>query len=264
MPRRGASNAVGYYGAISEWFDQELVEHAAKTLSHCSFVLIGGNDAGVGLARIEKLPNVRLLGEKPYAELPKYLHAFDVCIIPFKLGKLMEATNPVKFYEYISAGKPVVSVMLPELFPYREHLYLADSKEDFVAKISLALQERDAGARQKRIQLAKANTWENRYQDFRAALDGLYPKVSIILVTYNNLDLTKLCIASIYAKSQYPNFEVVVVDNNSQDGTPQYLRELAARHDNVKFVLNTDNRGFAGGNNQGLARRRRVRGPAEQ
>jgi GT2 family glycosyltransferase/glycosyltransferase involved in cell wall biosynthesis len=244
---------IGYYGAISEWFDQELVAHAARKLNYCSFVLIGGNDAGGSLATLEQCPNVRLLGEQPYAQLPKYLHSFDVCIIPFQLRKLMEATNPVKFYEYISAGKPVVSVMLPELFPYRDHLYLADGKDDFVAKIEQALNERDDSIRQGRIALARDNTWEKRYQAFRDAVDALFPRVSIIVITFGNLDLTRRCIDSIFAKSQYPNFEVIIVDNASTDGTPEYLRDLAARNASVKIILNQDNKGFAAANNQGLA-----------
>ena len=57
------------------------------------------------------LKNVHLLGEQPYAVLPSYLHQFDVACIPFLRNSLTEATNPVKFYEYLSAGKPVVSTI---------------------------------------------------------------------------------------------------------------------------------------------------------
>jgi glycosyltransferase involved in cell wall biosynthesis len=153
---------IGYYGALSEWFDAELIEHAAKTKKDWNFILIGGNDSGINLSALKKLPNVRLLGEKPYSELPKYLYWFDVCLIPFKLSKLTEATNPVKFYEYMSSGKPVVSVRLPELFPVADYLYLANDKEDFIRKIEAALEENYSELRERRVAFAKENTWEKR------------------------------------------------------------------------------------------------------
>jgi glycosyltransferase involved in cell wall biosynthesis len=107
---------------------------------------------------------VHFLGEKPYSELPKYLYWFDVCIIPFKLTPLIEATHPVKFYEYLSSGKPVVSAKLPELLPYNDLCYLADSKEDFLNKIEIGLKEDNLETKRKRIEFAKSNTWDDRYE----------------------------------------------------------------------------------------------------
>lgn len=243
---------IGYYGAISEWFDIEIIEYAANARKDWNFILIGGNDSGIDLSVLKKLPNIKLLGEKPYSELPRYLYWFDVCLIPFKLNKLTEATNPVKFYEYISSGKPVVSVRLPELLLMGDCLYLADGKEDFVKKIAAALEENNNGIRQRRIELARNNTWDKRYETFKGAIDKLYPKVSIIIVTYNNLELTKACIDSIYSNSRYPEFDLIIVDNNSQDGTQKYLTEISANHKNIKLILNNDNKGFAPANNQGI------------
>jgi GT2 family glycosyltransferase/glycosyltransferase involved in cell wall biosynthesis len=76
-------------------------------------------------------------------------------------------------------------------------------------------------------------------------------KASLIILTYNNLDYTRLCLDSIYARTRYPDFEVILVDNASQDETPEFLREFAQRHANVRLVLNQTNQGFARGNNQG-------------
>jgi GT2 family glycosyltransferase len=72
-------------------------------------------------------------------------------------------------------------------------------------------------------------------------------------VTYYNLDYTKLCIDSVFRNTLYPNFELIVVDNASSDGTPEYLQQLAADHENVKVILNDRNLGFARANNQGVA-----------
>ncbi len=79
------------------------------------------------------------------------------------------------------------------------------------------------------------------------------PKASIIILTYNNLKYTRMCLESIYEKTSEPSFEVVLVDNASLDGTPQYLQEFASTHENVRLVLNPVNQGFARGNNTGAA-----------
>lgn len=78
------------------------------------------------------------------------------------------------------------------------------------------------------------------------------PKVSIVVVTYNNLDFTRACLASLDAHSQYEHMEIIVVDNASGDGTPAFLSEWVANGQNRKLILNEDNRGFAAANNQGL------------
>jgi glycosyltransferase involved in cell wall biosynthesis len=113
---------IGYYGAISDWFDIELVEYVATQRPNWNFVLIGST-LGCNTVQVEKLQNVYFLGEKPYNSLPGYLYYFDVCIIPFKIIPLTLATNPVKFYEFLSCGKPVVAVCLPELEPYKNLCY---------------------------------------------------------------------------------------------------------------------------------------------
>ncbi len=94
---------VGYYGAIAHWFDVEKVCYVAAHLPECDIVLIG--EVTEGKDQLEKCSNIQLIGELPYTKLPDYLKTFDVCIIPFDTKTdLIKATNPVKFYEYLSAG----------------------------------------------------------------------------------------------------------------------------------------------------------------
>lgn len=84
-------------------------------------------------------------------------------------------------------------------------------------------------------------------------LDGALPQpaASIVVLTYNQLDVTRLCVDSLFRHTR--DFELIVVDNASGDGTVDYLQHLASRHPNVKIILNDQNRGFAGGCNQGIA-----------
>jgi cyclopropane fatty-acyl-phospholipid synthase-like methyltransferase/glycosyltransferase involved in cell wall biosynthesis len=164
---------IGYYGAISDWFDMQIVAHCATAHPDWHFVLIGAT-FGADLMPVKDLANVHFLGEKKYAELPGYLAYFDVCTIPFKVIPLTLATNPVKFYEYMSAGKPVVSVALPELLPYRDDCYLADDAYQFDLLLQQALAEKDNPHKiERRQQLARENSWDSRAEAIVAAMRNL-------------------------------------------------------------------------------------------
>jgi len=241
---------IGYYGAIAEWFDIDLVEECARHYETYHFVLIG-HISDLDIKGISGLTNVHFLKEIPYKKLPLYLNSFDVCLIPFKLNKLTKATNPVKFYEYLSAGKPVVTVALPELLEFRDNCYFSHSRQDFINNIEKAVNENNGKIHQ-RIQLAKANSWDLRVNQIKEKIVDLYPLVSIIIVTYNNIKYTKECISSIYKYSRYPRFELIVVDNNSSDGSVEFLDELTVKKDNFHLIKNNANLGFAKANNMGL------------
>jgi GT2 family glycosyltransferase len=243
---------VGYFGAIADWFDVDLMTRLARERPHYQFVLLGGV-FGVDVRGLDALPNVSLLGQQPYADMPEYLHHFDVCLIPFRINPITQATDPVKLYEYLAAGKPVVSVALPELEPCREHVYLAASADDFLAQVDAAVAERDPARAERRRQFAAANTWAARYETIHNAVVRAVPSASIIIVTHDNLALTRLCLESVLRNTPYPACEVLVVDNASTDGTPEFLQALAAHHPDVRVILNSQNLGFARANNQALA-----------
>jgi GT2 family glycosyltransferase/glycosyltransferase involved in cell wall biosynthesis len=246
---------IGYYGAIAEWFDQDLVEAIARRFPDC-YVLLVGADTVNAQRKLGAIPNVRFIGEVAYSELPSYLHGFDVCLLPFKVIPLTLATNPVKVYEYLSAGKPVVSVDLPEMKQFGNLVRLAQDTNGFLACVADVLDSADirekAGDRQA---FAKEQTWAHRVDALiaNAETKGKDPKVSVIVVTYNNLDLTRACLASLDEYTDYMPLEIIVVDNASADGSKAYLSEWVAGAPNRKLILNDDNRGFAAANNQGLA-----------
>lgn len=244
---------IGYYGAIAEWFDVGLMAQVAQAFQECAVVLIGADTIGAQ-KKLASCKNVSFLGEIPYKELPCYAHAFDVCLLPFKVIPLTLATNPVKVYEYLSMGKPVVSTGLPEVREMGTVCAVANDANEFLSLVRECLdQPGDADERQV---FAKAQTWAHRAKDLIDVSEDHKndPWVSVVVVTYNNLDLTKQCLASLDAYSDYPNLEVIVVDNASSDGSPEWLQQWgAAEGRNRKVILNADNRGFAAGNNLGLA-----------
>ena len=246
---------IGYYGAIAEWFDLDLVKALATGNPDCLILLVGNDTVGASTF-FASLGNVALTGEVPYGQLPYYLYAFDVCLLPFKVIPLTLATNPVKVYEYLAAGKPVVCVDLPEVEQFGEAVYKAGSSDDFVAKVKIALQPdaMSAGRQAMRREFASVQTWDRRIEEMGWAIQDLtMPKVSVIVLTYNNLDFTKACLASLIERTDYGNLEIIVVDNASADDTPDFLRTFERTHSGVKIILNDQNLGFAAGNNVGLA-----------
>ncbi|HYK04769.1 MAG TPA: glycosyltransferase [Thermoanaerobaculia bacterium] len=240
---------AGYFGAIAPWFDVALLAKVAEARPGYSFVIIGGV-FDVDVAPLKALPNVQFLGQQPYALMPAYLRDFDACMIPFVVNEITAATDPVKFYEYLSLGKPVVSTHMPELEPYRELLYLADDAGDFLEKLDRAVAEDDEGLRARRVALARANTWIARAETMRLAIREAHPKVSIVIVSYNNQELTRLCLDSVLRSSMHPNVELIVVDNASSDSSAEMLEAL--RDERVRVLLNRENSGFAAANNQAL------------
>lgn len=245
---------IGYYGAVSHWFAWEKVCYLAKRFTDCDIVIVG--DVTDYKKQLEQYSNIELLGEKSYSELPSYLVDFDVCLIPFDTSTdLIKATNPVKFYEYLSAGKKVVATDIPELEPYRDKfVYMSNDDEKFAEYVRLCLEGEDSLEDEEAcISFAKENDWQKRYEAFEKSCSECMPKVSIIVLTYNNLNYNIDCIDSILSKTAYANYELIIVDNQSTDGTVEYLKRLEEKKiSNVKIVFNDNNDGFAGGNNHGI------------
>lgn len=244
-------SVIGYYGAISDWFDVEMIRSAAVARPDWQFVLIGST-YGADVRPLKHLKNVHLLGEQPYDILPRYLERFDVACIPFLITPLTMATNPVKFYEYLSAGKPVVSVELPELEPYREFYYPARNHEDFILQIEEALLEDSPEQAERRVDFARYQTWQMRYRALDEAVRRLYGKAAIVIVSYNNFKYLQMCLDSIWAKTIYPNYEVIVVDNGSESEVIEYLEAAQQNEPRIKVIFNGDNLGFSVANNIGI------------
>ncbi len=166
-PRAGGGRrVVGYYGAISDWFDVGLVAELARKRPEWDFLLVGST-YGANVSPLAGLANVTLAGEKPYAELPEWLGRMDVCIIPFQRMPLTEATNPVKVYEMFAAGRPVVSVPIPEVAALAPLVRLASDAEGFAREIEGAFG--DGGAEARRA-FAREQTWEKRYEELQGYL----------------------------------------------------------------------------------------------
>ena len=253
--RPTAPPTVGYYGAIADWFDAPLVAELARLRPEWRFLLVGSTYT-CDTTPLLGCRNVTLAGEQPYAELPDWIERMDVLLIPFRRTPLTEATNPVKFYEIMAAGKPLVSVPLPELAAHADLVAFAESAQQFAARIEELLGAESERAAQSRRDFARGHTWAARADALEGEVQRSFPLASVVVVTFNNLPLTQACLASVLERTEWPAFEVIVVDNGSTDGTPAYLRGLAEADERVRVILNPDNRGFAAANNQGLGQAR--------
>ncbi|HEV2459376.1 MAG TPA: glycosyltransferase, partial [Ktedonobacterales bacterium] len=164
----------GYSGAMAEWLDFDLVEHAAETLPDYQFVLIGPDFDGLTMQRagIDAYPNIHWLGPKQYAELPRYLACFDVATLPFKVSEASNAMSPITLFEYMAGGRPIVTADLAECRKYPVVL-TAGSHEQWVARLQEALRllHDDAHLAELR-RTAEENTWTARAWTEIQALDA--------------------------------------------------------------------------------------------
>jgi glycosyltransferase involved in cell wall biosynthesis len=128
---------VGYAGKMQEMFDVALMSHVIEGLPDVSFVFIGQQLNPEWMRPLWRYPNAHYLGDKPYDQLPSYLAAFDVCIIPYdRAGQ--HGGDPIKFYEYLAIGKPVVTTEIGGVGVFREYpqVRLPDDPDAFLAAVN--------------------------------------------------------------------------------------------------------------------------------
>lgn len=128
---------LGYFGLIAQdWVDVDLLVHVAKAMPHASIVMIG--KATMDLSALRAMPNVHILGHRPYQSLPAYCRGFDAALIPFPINDATLHSNPLKAREYLAAGLPVVSTAIPEVEALGS-CRTASSYDQFVEHLKAAL-----------------------------------------------------------------------------------------------------------------------------
>ncbi len=165
---------IGYYGALARWFDYELVAHAAEARGDCEFLLIGPDfDGSLAASHIARLPNVHWLGEKKYEDLPAYLHYFTVATIPFLINDITRATSPVKLFEYMAGGKPIVATDMPECREY-SCVMVARDADEYTAMLDEAIHRGKLdGYRRELDREARDNTWQRRVKQIIERLNTI-------------------------------------------------------------------------------------------
>jgi glycosyltransferase involved in cell wall biosynthesis len=168
---------IGFQGVIDFRMDVELMAYLARSQPDWSIVLVGLVKGGADFAPLRELPNVHFLGWRPQQELPGYLKAMDVCLIPYVRSEHTHHMFPLKLFEYMAAGKPIVSTALRELLPYEgDLLTIGETPAEFRSAIHLVLAEDSPRRVEARLQAAAQNSWGRRAEQisdlFAEALDG--------------------------------------------------------------------------------------------
>ncbi|MCX5781727.1 MAG: glycosyltransferase [Elusimicrobia bacterium] len=170
------SPRLGFMGAISEYkLDFELLAFLAEKHPEWSIILIGDTGEGekkADLSSLIKNKNIYFLSGKQYNQLPMYLKGFDICLLPNKINQYTKNMFPMKFFEYLSSGKPIISTNLDSLNEFKELFYLSDGKEEFEENVLKALKENSEELKNKRIELAKQYTWEKRIEQMSEIIEA--------------------------------------------------------------------------------------------
>jgi glycosyltransferase involved in cell wall biosynthesis len=167
---------IGFVGAISGYkLDFALLRLLALAHPEWSIVLIGEvgeGDPWTDVSELEGLPNLHLMGARPYALLPAYLKGFRVGILPNRQNDYTASMFPMKFFEYLAAGLPVVSVQLPALRDHADIASLAGTPQAFIESVARALDADDA-ALERRLERARQHTYVSRTDAMLQILEHL-------------------------------------------------------------------------------------------
>jgi len=158
---------IGYTGHIKQHLDLDLVRTIAEARPDWSLVLVGPvrrqhPDVARAVEQLQRLPNVHLLGRKPYDTLPHYVRGFDVCLMCYKKTHYTKYIYPMKLHEYLACGKPIVSTPLENIMEFGDVLHFADEPTAWVAEISAALSDPAEELVDRRVGVARRNSWASR------------------------------------------------------------------------------------------------------
>jgi len=163
---------IGYVGNLRDRIDWSLLEELAQRRPNWSFVFAGSAEENPNVASLAKYANVKFLGVVEYSLLPSLLKSFDVAIVPHVLNDLTRAMNPLKVYNYLAAGIPVVSTAIPNVNEVADLIRIADNADDFISAIEscLATPRQDAEAG-RRDDILASISWDARVAEILRLLD---------------------------------------------------------------------------------------------
>ena len=166
---------IGYIGAITKVFNQQLLEELAKSYSNYSFVLVGKTH--VSINRLKKIKNIIFIGNVSHDLIPFYLKSFDFGIIPYYVNDFTENVYSFKLNEYLAMGLPVITTDLNEfkIFDkkYPNTIYVAKNYAEFKNYLKIDFNF-DKKFRDKRIDVAKQNSWKKRFEKIQKITDSLF------------------------------------------------------------------------------------------
>lgn len=165
---------IGYIGVLYTLrLDIEVLVYIAKSRPDWSMVLVGPEDESFKNSELHRTDNVHFLGRKKMEELPSYLNTFDVALNPQKLNEVTRGNYPRKIDEYLAMGKPVVATKTEAMEVFREYVYLAEDKMQYVTLIEKALTENTLEKENDREKLARSHTWEANVKEIYKRIEEI-------------------------------------------------------------------------------------------
>lgn len=162
-----------YVGAMREWFDTETLGALAAAFPDFTIDCYGGASSEVS-DKLSAHPNVVFKGTLPQPEIAKNAGQYDLALIPFRNSPLTAGVDPLKFYEYASAGLPVVASMIQALGAFSEEsVMLAATPDEYINAVRSMLTADSLEARKRRIESSKRFDWSYRLAEFDRVLDSL-------------------------------------------------------------------------------------------
>lgn len=162
---------LGYVGALlSMRLDENILLHLAAQKPDWSIVLVGPEDDDFSASRLHQLKNVYFLGPQKPGTLPAYIKGFDVCLNPQALNPLTIGNYPRKIDEYLAMGKPTLATRTEAMSVFEDHVYIAETKEEYVTMAEKALDENNTGRENERIAFAQTHTWEKNVEEIYKAI----------------------------------------------------------------------------------------------
>jgi len=161
----------GYTGTIhGDRVDVRLVAAVAKSYPSATIAMVGPNLLEqTEQQELNQLSNIVFTGSQPYSQLPDIMRAFDVCMVPHRVTPFTESLNPIKLWEYLAAGKPIVSTNVAGFRDYPDLVCVADTSDDFVSLLALApVESPDLPSRRQKA--VSQHTWEQRVAAIEALL----------------------------------------------------------------------------------------------
>jgi len=152
---------AGYFGVIDERLDYGLIARLATALPQYNFVFVGPT-AKIDPEELPRRDNIHWLGQRSYDDLPRYVKAFDVCLMPFAINEATEFINPTKTLEYMAAGKPIVSTAIRDVVRnFTPVVSVGSTHEDFIQAVRAAVHSPDLTLIADGVEIARRSSWEN-------------------------------------------------------------------------------------------------------
>lgn len=166
---------VGYVGVADFRLDTELLAYIAEQQPDWSLAIIGPIKGDTrNLQRLRSIRNVHFFGNRPITALPAYLKAIDVCLIPYVLNDFTHHIFPLKLYEYMAAGKPIVATDMEEMRAYDGNgLTIARSNDEFIAAVRRALVGDSPELADDRARAATTESWDHRVEEVSRILEPM-------------------------------------------------------------------------------------------